>query len=218
VVVVERQPNAYALPRAVHFDDEIGRILQSVEVAPDCRMWSAPTTTCMSGAAPTGGRFCGWTAVTHLDHADGVTLELQSSTDDRKTVAARYVVGADGANNLVRSWIGPTVTDLGYFHDWLVTDLLMLAPLEKFDFTPPAWQLCDPAAPTPSSRGARGRFEFMRLPTSLSQGLEPSAGWPIPFLTGHRANRPRRGGAVLMLHCMTVTRESLERRGGSRHD
>jgi DNA polymerase-3 subunit epsilon len=30
--------------------------------------------------------------------------------------------------------------------------------------------------------------------------------------------RPRRGGAVLMLHCMRVTGESLERRGGSRHD
>jgi 2-polyprenyl-6-methoxyphenol hydroxylase-like FAD-dependent oxidoreductase len=34
VVVVERQPHAYPLPRAVHFDDEIGRILQSVGVPP----------------------------------------------------------------------------------------------------------------------------------------------------------------------------------------
>ena len=57
-----------------------------------------------------------------------------------------------------------------------------------------------------------------RLAASPSQGLRPSAGWPIPFLTGHRANRPRRGGAVLMLHCMRVTRESLEVRGGSGHD
>ena len=35
VVVVERQPTAYPLPRAVHFDDEIGRILQSAGVPPD---------------------------------------------------------------------------------------------------------------------------------------------------------------------------------------
>ena len=35
VVVIERQPEVYPLPRAVHFDDEIGRIFQSVGVAPD---------------------------------------------------------------------------------------------------------------------------------------------------------------------------------------
>jgi hypothetical protein len=35
---------------------------------------------------------------------------------------------------------------------------------------------------------------------------------------GWSCEPPRRGGAVLMLHCMRVTRESLERRGGSGHD
>ena len=110
----------------------------------------------------------GWTAVTHLEDEDedGVTVELQSAADDRRTVTARYLVGADGANSLVRSWIGSTVTDLGYFHDWLVIDLLMHAPLEKFDFSPAAWQLCDPARPTTLVPGGPGRrrFEFMRLP------------------------------------------------------
>jgi hypothetical protein len=76
--------------------------------------------------------------------------------------------------------------------------------------------------PRPSSSASgktvRSSDGVTRLAASPSQGLRPSAGWPIPFLTGHRANRPRRGGAVLMLHCMRVTRESLERRGGSRHD
>jgi 2-polyprenyl-6-methoxyphenol hydroxylase-like FAD-dependent oxidoreductase len=91
----------------------------------------------------------GWTAVTQLEDAVGVTVELQSAADERRTVTARYVVGADGANSLVRSWIGSTVTDLGYFHDWLVIDLLMRAPLEKLDFSPAAWQLCDPARPGP---------------------------------------------------------------------
>ena len=90
----------------------------------------------------------------------------RSPTDERRTVTTRYVVGADGANSLVRQWIGSTVTELGYFHDWLVIDLLMHAPLEDFDFSPPAWQLCDPARPTTLVPGGPGRrrFEFMRPP------------------------------------------------------
>ena len=83
------------------------------------------------------------------------------------------MVGADGANSLVRQWIGSTVTELGYFHDWLVIDLLMHAPLEDFDFSPPAWQLCDPARPTTLVPGGPGRrrFEFMRLPTETVDEL-----------------------------------------------
>ena len=33
VVVLEKQPVAYPLPRAVHFDHEVGRILQAAGVA-----------------------------------------------------------------------------------------------------------------------------------------------------------------------------------------
>jgi 3-(3-hydroxy-phenyl)propionate hydroxylase len=208
VVVVERQPAAYPLPRAVHFDDEIGRILQSAGVPPDSvpevvgpyddfYEWRSAGRQPLlrldwRGLGPSGWHVSnffyqpdleaildakvqaldtvhvlrGWTAVTHLEDEGGVTVELQSAADDRRTVTARYVVGADGANSLVRSWIGSTVTDLGYFHDWLVIDLLMHAPLEKFDFSPAAWQLCDPARPTTLVPGGPGRrrFEFMRLP------------------------------------------------------
>ncbi|HXY43431.1 MAG TPA: bifunctional 3-(3-hydroxy-phenyl)propionate/3-hydroxycinnamic acid hydroxylase [Acidimicrobiales bacterium] len=37
VVVLERQPGPYPLPRAVHFDDEVGRILQSCGIAAELR-------------------------------------------------------------------------------------------------------------------------------------------------------------------------------------
>ncbi len=215
VVVIERQAKAYLLPRAVHFDDEIGRIFQSVGVPPDSLPdviapyddfyeWRSADRQPLlrldwRGLGPSGWQVShffyqpaleelldakvhelntvtvlrGWKAVTHTETGDGVTLELQSGTDERLTVTAQYVVGADGANSLVRSWIGSTVTDLGYFHDWLVVDLLMKAPLDEFDFSPPAWQLCDPTRPTTLVPGGPGRrrFEFMRLPTETVEEL-----------------------------------------------
>ncbi|CAB4923528.1 MAG: bifunctional 3-(3-hydroxy-phenyl)propionate/3-hydroxycinnamic acid hydroxylase [Actinobacteria bacterium] len=219
VVVVERQAQAYPLPRAVHFDDEIARIFQSVGVAPDTLPdvvapyddlyeWrSADRTPLLQldwrGLGPSGWHVSnffyqpgleaildaqvqvldtvtvlrGWRAVTHEETPTGVAVELQSATDERRTVHASYVVGADGANSLVRSWIGSTVTDLGYFHDWLVIDLLMREPEDRFDFTPPAWQLCDPARPTTLVPGGPGRrrFEFMRLPSETVEELDAEA-------------------------------------------
>lgn len=215
VVVIERQPEVYPLPRAVHFDDEIGRIFQSVGVAPDSvpevvapyddfYEWRAADREPLlrldwRGLGPSGWHVShffyqpgleaildkqvqnldsvtvlrGFSAVTHAEQDDSITVELQSRTDERRTVTARYIVGADGANSLVRSWIGSTVTDLGYFHDWLVIDLLMTACLEDFDFSPPAWQLCDPNRPTTLVPGGPGRrrFEFMRLPTETVEEL-----------------------------------------------
>ena len=219
VIVVERQERAYALPRAVHFDDEIGRIFQSVGVPPDSvpeivapyddfYEWRAADRKPLlrldwRGLGPSGWHVShffyqpgleailntqvealdrvtvlrGWAAVTHLEDADGVALELHSAGGERRTITARYVVGADGANSVVRSWIGSTVTDLGYFHDWLVIDLVMQSPIEDFDFTPAAWQLCDPARPTTLVPGGPGRrrFEFMRLPEETIDHLNEEA-------------------------------------------
>ncbi|MBB4935161.1 2-polyprenyl-6-methoxyphenol hydroxylase-like FAD-dependent oxidoreductase [Lipingzhangella halophila] len=75
------------------------------------------------------------------------------------------MIGADGANSIVRSWIDPPMSDLGYFHDWLVVDLASCGADAHRHFTPPAWQLCDPARPTTLVPGGPGRrrFEFMCL-------------------------------------------------------
>ncbi|GKQ39956.1 FAD-dependent monooxygenase [Streptomyces sp. A012304] len=230
VVVIERQPRAYPLPRAVHFDDEVGRIFQSVGVPPDSMTdvvtpynefyeWRAADRRPLlrldwRGLGPSGWHVShffyqpaleallsarveslesvtvlrGWEAVAHTEDADGVTVGLRSTTDERRTVTARYVIGADGANSFVRSWIGSTVTDLGYFHDWLVIDLLMHAPLEDFDFSPAAWQLCDPERPTTLVPGGPGRrrFEFMRLPAETVEELnEEETAWPVARTVGH---------------------------------
>ena len=42
VAILERWPEPYPLPRAVHFDHEVGRILQSCGIGPALRAISEP--------------------------------------------------------------------------------------------------------------------------------------------------------------------------------
>ncbi|RNL87549.1 bifunctional 3-(3-hydroxy-phenyl)propionate/3-hydroxycinnamic acid hydroxylase MhpA [Halostreptopolyspora alba] len=207
VAVVERQARAYPLPRAVHFDDEVGRILQGVGLAPDTLPevvapyddfyeWRAADGTALlrldwRGPGPSGWNVSnffhqpglelllhgkvsnlsnvsvhhGWQATGHREDPDAVELLLESAEGARTTLRARWVIGADGANSIVRSWIDPPMSDLGYFHDWLVVDLASCGADAHRHFTPPAWQLCDPARPTTLVPGGPGRrrFEFMCL-------------------------------------------------------
>ena len=55
------------------------------------------------------------------------------------------------------------VTDLGFFYDWLIVDIL---PKEHREWTPDNLQVCDPVRPTSAVNGGPGRrrFEFMRMP------------------------------------------------------
>lgn len=204
VAVIERQERVYPLPRAVHFDDEIARILQSVGAGPnimaevvepydDFYEWrNAKHETLLHldwrGAGPSGWNVSnffyqpgmenfldakvidlpsvtilrGWEAITHTETEDRVLLQIRNAADERRELNARYVIGADGANSKVRDWIGTPMTDLGYFHDWLVVDLIPMTPLQ---ISPPASQFCDPDRPTTVVPGGPGRrrFEFMRL-------------------------------------------------------
>ena len=59
--------------------------------------------------------------------------------------------------------MGSTVTDLGFFFDRLIVDLV---PRERRVWAPINRQLCDPARPTTLVSGGPGRrrWEFMRLP------------------------------------------------------
>lgn len=116
----------------------------------------------------------GWRAAEYAETPDAVTVSIATASGLQREVSGRYVVGADGANSIVRSWIGATMSDLGYFHDWLVVDLIPHTPMKV---EPPAWQLCDPARPTtlvPAGPGRR-RFEFMRLPDESVETLAETA-------------------------------------------
>lgn len=90
---------------------------------------------------------------------DPVVLDL----DDGTSVAARVVVGCDGARSTVRRALGITMDDLGFEEPWLVVDLVLDEHVD--DLPTHALQICDPARPhtlvpmpTP-----RFRFEFMLL-------------------------------------------------------
>lgn len=56
-----------------------------------------------------------------------------------------------------------TMTDLGFFFDWLIVDVL---PPEDREWHPVNLQICDPARPTTVVSGGPGRrrWEFMRMP------------------------------------------------------
>jgi 2-polyprenyl-6-methoxyphenol hydroxylase-like FAD-dependent oxidoreductase len=87
-----------------------------------------------------------------------------------ETLTARYVIGADGANSLVRRAIGADQHDLGFEYPWLVVDVL---PMTEREFWPDVLQRCDPARPTTSvtSGPGRRRWEFMCLPGESEQEM-----------------------------------------------
>jgi flavoprotein hydroxylase len=226
VVVLERHAAPFPLPRAVHFDHEVGRIIQACGLGGDLPAISEPGSEyewrngsgqvlLRFGGRPVGPS--GWPdanmfwqpalerlierAATHqpgvevrrgvrlvdLDGDDtdghlflgapgdcvGMTVEPEGGGPLRR-LAARWVVGCDGANSTVRDLAGVTVTDLGFFFDWLIVDVEMRVPRV---FDPVNVQVCDPRRPTTMVSGGPGRrrWEFMRLPGESVADLDDEA-------------------------------------------
>src|SRR5947199_1713649 len=198
VGVFEKQPAAYLLPRAVHFDHEVARILQAAGLGEELPRLTEPADTyewrnaagetrvviSSRGTSPSGWPEANMFAQPELERAldtmvralpsvevhraaevvdIGPALVVASPAGDRHEVGARWIVGCDGANSFVRRHLGSAVTDLGFFFDWLIVDVV---PRERRVWTPINWQLCDPARPTTIVSGGPGRrrWEFMRLP------------------------------------------------------
>jgi flavoprotein hydroxylase len=214
VVVLERWPEPYPLPRAVHFDHEVGRIFQMCGIGEEMRAISEPgdvyewrnaTGTTLLRFGQEGDGPAGWPAssmfnqpeaeaaldrraralgvdvrrgveVTDLDqHGDHVVVTAVDGT----TVSAAFVVACDGANSTVRALIDVPVTDLGFFYDWLIVDVILDEPRV---FDPINLQICDPARPTTAVSGGPGRrrWEFMRLPDeSLEELHDEARAWEL---------------------------------------
>jgi 2-polyprenyl-6-methoxyphenol hydroxylase-like FAD-dependent oxidoreductase len=231
VAVFERFGEIYRLPRAVHLDHEIMRLLQALDLADalademvpvhDYQWFGADGELLLrfdsDGLAPSGWEFDymffqpeleraidsharrqpnvtverGWAAEGLTDSGEGAELIVRRVTEDgagalaptaeTRTVSARWVVGADGANSFVREASGITRRDLGFQERWLVVDA------EPHDMTalaqlPIASQRCDPTRPTTvvQSGPRHRRWEFMLLPGEQPSDFDdPARVWSL---------------------------------------
>lgn len=220
VRVLERWPEPYPLPRAVHFDHEIGRLFQAAglsdqvkaisERVPDQYEWRNRDGESLVKIDWSVDGPCGWPIanffsqpeleqvladaveampnvtlsrgmeVVQLEEQDDlVEVAVTGRTLKHKRLRARYVVGCDGANSFVRQHMNTSLTDLGFYFDWLIVDTL---PQDEREWSPMNWQLCDPERPTTMVSGGPGRrrWEFMRVPgDDLAQLNTAETAWRL---------------------------------------
>ncbi|PBC36811.1 3-(3-hydroxyphenyl)propionate hydroxylase [Rhodococcus sp. ACS1] len=164
-IVLERHRGPYPLPRAVHLDDEVLRILQTVDAAAEItrisrralgmRLVDAELRTLVEIRRDRPVGLHGWPETNMFDQPDleqvlrtnleeraanalasgceavrvqrrpngTVDVTIRDTRTGHETVTtARYVLGCDGANSMVRSAIGTGTRDLGFTQRWLVVD------------------------------------------------------------------------------------------------
>ncbi|MGY4398923.1 2-polyprenyl-6-methoxyphenol hydroxylase-like FAD-dependent oxidoreductase [Sphingomonas sp. UYAg733] len=124
--------------------------------------------------------FLGWDAISIEQDEKLAYVRLRhGETGEEKTLSARYLVGCDGANSIVRDTIGGSLEDRGFEADWLVIDVQLKhgVTIESLGI-PAAGQYCNPVRPTTIvPAGIRDgrlfrRWEFMRLPGERIEDLE----------------------------------------------
>ena len=172
---------------------------ESISGGPEVNFVHQPTLETMFEdqvqACPNVHLHLGWEAIAVSQTADYAELRVRDvDSGEERTVRAKYLIGADGANSLVRQAIGGTQEDRGFEADWLVIDVLPHAGV-TLDI-PPAAQWCNPARPTTivpagvkDGRYFR-RWEFMRLPHETRESLEHEhVAWELlaPWVTPDQA-------------------------------
>jgi len=197
-VLLEKYQAPYVLPRAVHLDDEVARILQAAGVAeqfakisrpmPGMRLVDARHKTMAEFNRAGGAGPNGYPRANMFDQPELEQILLDNlaahplvalrrgcevtSIEGTGPVAVRYtqdgaehqitagaLLGADGANSLVRQAIGSDLRDLRFEERWLVIDVR--SPRALCDWGG-VYQICDPAraATFMHVTGDRYRWEF----------------------------------------------------------
>lgn len=103
------------------------------------------------------------------DNDSQVVANLVDMEGRRTTVRARFMVGADGANSIVRRALGLEFPGASFQQDWLIVDARRVPnPVDHCEF------ICDPRRPTPHmpAPGDRQRWEFMLMPGETRELME----------------------------------------------
>ncbi|MDR2334535.1 MAG: bifunctional 3-(3-hydroxy-phenyl)propionate/3-hydroxycinnamic acid hydroxylase [Burkholderiaceae bacterium] len=141
--------------------------------------------TGIASELPTVTQVHGWQGVALAQDPEGVTLTLKRNPEEvgvdgpTRTLRAKFLVGADGANSFVRESLAIENEDKGYFFDWLILDMIPKGP---YAVQPAQWQLCDPKRPTTIVPGGPGRrrWEYMVLPgESVEEMQKPERAWEL---------------------------------------
>jgi 3-(3-hydroxy-phenyl)propionate hydroxylase len=96
-------------------------------------------------------------------HADRVEATVRAADGAERVIAARWLVGCDGANSLVRRRLGIRHTDLAFDEWWMVVDVRLKAPVE---LPRKCIQYCWPSRPSTFivGPGDLRRWEIKLLP------------------------------------------------------
>lgn len=112
----------------------------------------------------------GYELVNFTQSDEGVTAQLKDEDGETHEVAARYLVGADGASSTVRSLIGQDFQGQTYPEDWLIVDAVRREEkaIDHVEF------ICRTDRPTPHmpAPGGRERWEFMLKPGESHEEME----------------------------------------------
>lgn len=104
-----------------------------------------------------------------VDDGQCVHARLKDLQGHTQEVKAKYVVGCDGANSLVRRLLGLDFEGQTFSQDWLIVDAVNVPnPVDHIEF------ICDPKRPTPHmvAPGGRQRWEFMLHPGEDAKTME----------------------------------------------
>lgn len=147
-----------------------------------------------AASAPSAVIERGWVVETLVQHDDYVELTMRQADPignavpggPTHQVRARYVIGADGANSIVREQSNISRHDQGFAEYWLVVDVRPY-DITALDHLPKAAQFCDPRRPSAVMANGRTyrRWEFMLLPDERPEDfIKAERAWELlaPFI------------------------------------